>query len=235
MTSDGTFEAYSDEVISRYGERDTDSRHRLLNEVRDLKVRSVLDLGCGPGQELIPFIENTDAVCVGVDEAEGLGRVALPFFNDLGLGGRVHMVRAAAESLPFAAGSFDLLLCRVALPYMHNRRAIAEMARVLSPGGTLLLRVHAPMFYLSMLGGRARNPEPRQIAYPLISLGHGLWHELTGHQARSGFWKGKEIFQSRRFLKRELGRHGLSIASETEGSSREAPSFLIKKVESIER
>jgi len=235
MPSDGTFEDYAREVISLYESQDLDSRHRLLNEVRDLNVKSVLDLGCGPGQELIPFAENTDAICIGVDEAEELGRVAMPFFKERGLGTRVQIVRAVAECLPFADGSFDLLLCRVALPYMHNRQAIAEMARLLSPGGTLLLRVHAPMFYLSMLRDRVRTLDPGQIAYPLLSLGHGLWHELTGHQARGGFWKGKEIYQSRRFLKREFGRHGLTIASETEGSSREGPSFLIKKKEQIER
>lgn len=231
MPSDGTYEDYAGEVIANYWNRDVRARNRLLSEVNAADLHSVLDLGCGPGQDLIPFIENTGALCFGVDEAAALGKVALPFFKKHGLDGRVQFVRSSAESLPFADGSFDLVLCRVALPYMHNKRAIAEMARVMCPRGILLLKVHAPSFYWSMLKSRASSLDPRQLAYPLISIGHGVWHELTGHQASGSFWKGKEIFQSRRFLKRELRRHGLRIVSETEGSDPKAPSFVIRKSE----
>jgi SAM-dependent methyltransferase len=54
-----------------------------------------------------------------------------------------RLVRAPAERLPFAAGSFDtvvstLVLCTVSDP----ARAVAEIVRVLKPGGRLLFCEH---------------------------------------------------------------------------------------------
>jgi len=46
--------------------------------------------------------------------------------------------RADAEALPFAGGAFDLVTCRLAFHHFpHPQQALAEMARVLRPGGWL--------------------------------------------------------------------------------------------------
>src|SRR5205085_4840113 len=51
----------------------------------------------------------------------------------------VRTERVDAERLPFAAGSFDLVLGHAVLHHIPDlRRAFAEFARVLAPGGTLL-------------------------------------------------------------------------------------------------
>ena len=55
-----------------------------------------------------------------------------------------------AESLPFASGSFDLVSVAFGLRNMtHKDKALAEMARVLKPGGRLLVlefsKVAAPL------------------------------------------------------------------------------------------
>jgi ubiquinone/menaquinone biosynthesis C-methylase UbiE len=49
-------------------------------------------------------------------------------------------VRAPAERLPFAGGSFDAVACLEALEFLPDARAaLAECVRVLRPGGVLLL------------------------------------------------------------------------------------------------
>ncbi len=51
--------------------------------------------------------------------------------------------RAAAEALPFASASFDLVTCRIAAHHFADVSAfVAEAARVLRPGGRLLIADH---------------------------------------------------------------------------------------------
>src|SRR5207248_9872562 len=55
------------------------------------------------------------------------------------LGLKIDAVRVDAESLPFGAASFDLVLGHAVLHHIPDlARAFAEFARVLAPGGTML-------------------------------------------------------------------------------------------------
>ena len=87
---------------------------------------------------------------------------------------RAKFARSKGEFLPFADESFDVVLCRVALPYMNNRKTIAEVARILKPNGVFLLKTHAPPFYSAMLKERIKTLNPKQIAYPLICVAGSL-------------------------------------------------------------
>lgn len=49
----------------------------------------------------------------------------------------------AAESLPFADSSFDVVVSQYGIEYADLKRALAEAARVLVPGGTLVWLAHA--------------------------------------------------------------------------------------------
>lgn len=90
----------------------------------------VLDIGCGPGWELAEL--SAGAWGVGVDLHPHLA-VAQP------------AVRADAMRLPFPDRIFDLALALDVLEQtgVDPRLALAEVARVLRPGGRLLLRVPA--------------------------------------------------------------------------------------------
>jgi ubiquinone/menaquinone biosynthesis C-methylase UbiE len=59
------------------------------------------------------------------------------------LGREVDLREADGEDLPFADGSFDTVVCTLSLCTIpDHRRALGEMARVLRPGGRLLLLDH---------------------------------------------------------------------------------------------
>lgn len=96
----------------------------------------VLDLGCGLASD-IAFLHDEGFVTAGVD----LSDVALR--RARALHPQVTVVSADVRQLPFASASFDYLLDRGCFHYLpaDDRLAyVTEAARVLRPGGELLLR-----------------------------------------------------------------------------------------------
>lgn len=229
MTKTGTYEEYTRSALDRYARQDAAEKNLLVAALKNLKPRMILDLGCGAGQEILPFVTETDAFCVGLDRAAELGMVVKNVFKDAKSKKRTAFVRSTGEKIPFADTSFDAVLCRIALPYMHNRQTLAEVARVLKPGGVFLLKTHAPAFYFELLKSRLKTFSPKQIAYPLICLAGSGWHSLTGRQLTEGFWAGKEVFQTTAFVKSECAKHNLRVAGELADTNVQTPSFVIVK------
>ncbi len=223
------YQEYAREAIENFALKDAASRHLLVDAARDKSPKTVLDVGCGAGQELLPFLEKTSAFCVGIDVADELGKVTKDVFRGEDFENRFGFVRSLGEKMPFADASFDVVLCRVALPYMNNRRAIAEIARILKTGGIFLLKTHAPAFYFGMIRQRIKTFSPKQLAYPMICLVGGIVHSLTGKQLQNGFWAGKEIYQTQKFVERECARNGLKIEGFLADTNPQTPSFVIVK------
>lgn len=223
------YQEYAQIAIKQYAEKDSASRYMLVDAVGDLVVKRVLDIGCGAGQEMLPFIEKKNAFCVGIDIGEELGKIGNEVAENFRCKENLKFSRSKGEELPFADESFDVVLCRVALPYMHNKKTIAEVARVLRSDGVFLLKTHAPMFYFGMLPTRAKTLNPKQLAYPLICLANGIWHQLSGNQLNKGFWKGKEVFQTKGFLEKEVAKHNMKIEGTLPDNNIQSPSFLVRK------
>ncbi len=105
--------------------------------VRASPPLSILDAGCGTGG-MIPHLQSYGSV-VGVD----LSDEALAFARRRQEG---HLVRCSLPSLPFASDAFDLVTSFDVIYHQavaDDLVALGEMARVLRPGGTLLVRVPA--------------------------------------------------------------------------------------------
>ncbi len=229
METADNFQEYTEQAIKKFAERSAAGRNLLVDAVKDKNLRRILDVGCGAGQEILPFLEKTKAFCVGIDAANDLGKVARKVFSGKDYDKRFAFIRSFGEKMPFADASFDVILCRVALPYMNNRETIAEIARVLSKNGVFLLKTHAPPFYFGMIRERIKTLSARQIAYPLICLAGGAFHSLTGTQLQKGFWRGKEVYQTRRFIEKECARNDLKIEGFLSDTNVETPSFVIVK------
>lgn len=98
----------------------------------------VLDLGCGPGNLLDVLAGHGDVF--GSDYSGDALRFCV------GRGYR-RLFRADFHSLPLRDASFDLVTCCDVLEHLaEDRRAIAELARILRPGGLLLATVPAFQF-----------------------------------------------------------------------------------------
>ena len=102
----------------------------------------VLEIGAGTGLNLPHYPGNVEELVL----TEPAGPMARRLERRVrALDRRVQVVPAAAEELPFADDSFDtavstLVLCTVQDP----ERAVAELIRVLRPGGILLAIEHGP-------------------------------------------------------------------------------------------
>ena len=198
----------------------------VLAALNGRKITRVLDVGCGAGQEMIPFVVGSGAFGVGLDIAPEANRVARELFRTHYPAARVVFIRAAAELLPFLSKSCDMIICRIALPYMDNQQALAEMARVLCSGGVLILQIHHARYYMHDWLRGAAALDLRAMISASRALAAGLKYHVTGRQPRTGS-NVREVFQTRWSLGRELLRQGLSIIGEMPNSTPRAPSFLI--------
>jgi SAM-dependent methyltransferase len=131
--------------------------HELDDQLRSLYEAHVgpddrcLDVGCGDGRKSGLWLVEHAGSYVGVDVSE----VAVDAARRLGLDGR--RIDDAAE-LPFADGSFDVVVCTEVLEHLFAPQiAVAELRRVLRPGGTLIVTVPNVAYWrkrleLSLLG-----------------------------------------------------------------------------------
>ena len=98
------------------------------------RARRILDVGCGTGRLLRSAAATLPtSTLVGLDPSRGMLLAADP-------SGPVTLVRAQAERLPFAEGTFDLVMATSS--YRHwteQRSALREIARVLAADGWLIL------------------------------------------------------------------------------------------------
>jgi len=107
----------------------------------------VLEVAPGPGFLAIALARGGRAKVRGLDISRTF--VELARKNAVEAGVQVDFRQGNASAMPFAADSFDLVVCRAAFKnFSEPEKAIAEMRRVLRPGGTAViidLRRDVPM------------------------------------------------------------------------------------------
>ena len=111
---------------------------RILSMAGIASGQSILDVGCGFGGTIAGLnagIHDAWLAGVNIDPRQlALCRQVVPQN-----GNRLEWQEADACRLPFAAGSFDRVLCTEAMFHFGSRRAFfADAARVLKPGGRLV-------------------------------------------------------------------------------------------------
>lgn len=155
----------------------------MMARVDAAAPRRVLDVGCGegrfcrmmaaPGRE----ITGLDPTLRLLEEARGQDPDAPP----------ARYIEGRAEALPFADSAFDLVVSYLSLIDIPDARAgLAEMARVVAPGGHLLIANLTPLATASQIkdGGWRRDAE----GVPTMAITRYL--EEHSHQAS---WRGISI------------------------------------------
>lgn len=118
----------------------------------DVAGRRILDAGCGAGP-LFAQLRERGAVVSGVDASAGMiERARLRLGQDADL-----RVADLADPLPFEDDTFDDVIASLVLHYLEDwGPALAEVRRVLRPGGRLIASVNHPTadYCIERLAGR---------------------------------------------------------------------------------
>lgn len=133
----------------------------------------VLDVACGAGHTAIALARHA-ASCIGMDLTASMVNIADQHAREVAVP-NVKFCVGDAENLVWPADTFDVVACRYAVHHFPDpQRFVAEAARVLKPGGRLLISDHYAAedpdldVYVNHLN-RLRDPshvrEPRRSEY----------------------------------------------------------------------
>ncbi|MDN5747684.1 MAG: methyltransferase domain-containing protein [Pseudonocardia sp.] len=112
----------------------------MIATLRAGAARQILDVGCGTGRPTIQLARSTGAQVVGVSISAHDVELATELAAAEGMTDQVSFRQADAMELPFPAGSFDAAWAFESLGHVPDRsQVLAEIARVLRPGGRLAL------------------------------------------------------------------------------------------------
>lgn len=134
----GLLESYARWRGTRLGERtERIERDRVLDLAGPLAGRRVLDVGCGDGTYALAAA-SLGARVTAVDRSASMLEAARRRASDAGV--TIRFERADVRRIPYAGGAFDIVLAVTVLCMAGDAAAaVGEMARVLAPGGRLVL------------------------------------------------------------------------------------------------
>ncbi len=132
----------------------------------------VLDLGAGTGKLTRLLVPAFDRV-VAVEPAEAMRRMLETICPE------AEALPGTAQAIPLADASVDAVFAAQAFHWFDDERAVAEIARVLCPHGTLVLMWNLPAgpwepstaAAAELLTGR--GPKPSEVSYDPLDLGKG--------------------------------------------------------------
>lgn len=135
--------AWDAAAVSYDAERRADAVYlRCLAAAREaierVRPRRLLDVGCGTGLATLQLCGPGRTV-LAADFSYGSLRVLQ------NKAGAPPLTQADVTALPFAAASFDAVLCANTLQHLvpsYQRAAVTELRRILKPSGTLVVTVH---------------------------------------------------------------------------------------------
>ncbi|MDR3634748.1 MAG: class I SAM-dependent methyltransferase [Isosphaeraceae bacterium] len=141
----------------------------------------VLDVGCGSGVVAASLADTPVRECVAVDgNPEAIAFATARFQRP-----NLRFVQGLVDELDFADGSFDACCCLELIEHIHveqGRELLATLARLLRPGGRLLIttpNVHSvwPLleWTLDRLGLVPRLADEQHVAFYTHSRLEALW------------------------------------------------------------
>ncbi len=169
-----------------------------LGVVGDVRGLDVLEFGCGDARWSV-HLARAGARVVALDQSRGQLRHATARLEASHT--TVPLVCASAEATPFAVDAFDLVLCdHGAMSFCEPERSVAEVGRLLRPGGRLIFSHTTPWPYLTWNFDRDRvGRRLRRSYFGMRRFDDGAGEGTVDFQLPYGEWI------------RCFGRHGFAV------------------------
>jgi SAM-dependent methyltransferase len=153
-------------------------RPAMLALAGDVAGRRILDAGCGSGP-LSAALRDRGAIVTGFDSSAGmLEQARRRLGDDANL-----QVADIGRPLPYADGAFDDVIASLVLHYLEDwGPALAELRRVLKPGGRLIMSVDHPFAVVAL-----QRQEGEKVDYFSTYNWTEDW-DMGGHTVRMSFW-----------------------------------------------
>ena len=168
-----------------------------------------IDVGCGTGAALLKAHKFSPFLVIGVDidrQALLAAKVMLGRYA-----GTCMLVQADITRLPFKTESASHICCRLAIPYVPQHEAIAELGRVLKADGVLFLQLHPWRFYLKLFWQQLSNM--KRFVLNSFCLLNGSVFSLVGYQMALPVRNGSycELYQTESRMRCLLERANINV------------------------
>ena len=181
----------------------------VLNRQRFAGKR-VLELGSGGGCNLLS-LDGIPAKLTGLEPMPVYLQL-MPVLAEIAGLSKPEAIEATAENIPLADESYDVVLCYSSHQYMDVNRALKEAARVLAPGGELIIVGNTLyhfilestlVFFKGFSLGRAKHD--------LVSILNTYYYQLFGrHIVRDRVGTtATPIYPSHRYMLGQLKENGI--------------------------
>lgn len=115
-------------------------RKKAVKQLRELKPKRILDIATGTGDFALALLKLKPEQIIGVDISEGMLRVGKEKMEKKGVSTIITLQSGDSEALEFEDGYFDALTVGFGVRnYQNLEKGLAEMLRVLKPGGKAVI------------------------------------------------------------------------------------------------
>jgi SAM-dependent methyltransferase len=184
----------------------------MVDAVRSLNLPStarVLEAGCGPGR-LLAALEGAGYHTCGIDTSPQMLHLTTARLGQMVPARKARLSVAELEKLPFSDRSFDLVCTAGVVEYLQgDEAALAELARVLRPGGFLLYPITNASSPVLWFDGLVEALKRQPL---LLGPFNWVWARLGRVAARPRHFRVRT--QSPHKTKRLIEQQGLTVAYE---------------------
>ena len=170
-----------------------------------IRGHDVLELGCGLG-DLLADMSEAGYLCHAVEQSPQMVRATRETLQRRKLDKKVTVIQGSAQHLPFSNASFDTVVSTFPSEYIYDPDTIAEVERVLRPGGRLIVIEGANLLPIGFL-------QPFLVLIQTLVYGRA---SVYGPRAYRNLDEETARNRSNQNAKMNVARNGDKIAMKTE-------------------